>query len=178
LRTTLTLTLKLRQLCYHIKTLTLNRYFYTNGVGITDETASFTGAGSITVLDYFSSSPLKILQIWEGGQSIQGGFIGGFVFGWLFYKLNPTSSSQEKKGFLGFWAVSDLMALVLPVGQAIGRWGNFFNIEEEYSMLNWSIKNNMIGDDSHLSEYGNETFANILSLKIKDFGFITKTNLL
>jgi hypothetical protein len=55
---------------------------------------------------------------------------------------------------------------------------NFFNIEEEYSMLNWSIKNNMIGDDSHLSEYGNETFANILSLKLKDFGFITKTNLL
>ena len=35
----------------------LNRYFFTNGIGITEETASFTGAGSITVLDSHTSNP-------------------------------------------------------------------------------------------------------------------------
>lgn len=35
----------------------LNRYFFSNGVGISDETASFTGAGSITVIDANSSQP-------------------------------------------------------------------------------------------------------------------------
>jgi hypothetical protein len=35
----------------------LNRYFYTDGIGLTKETASFTGAGSITVIDSNSSHP-------------------------------------------------------------------------------------------------------------------------
>lgn len=55
---------------------------------------------------------------------------------------------------------------------------NFFNIDGEYSMLNWSLKNNMIGNDSHLSEYGNETFANIISVKLKEFDLISKNKLL
>ena len=55
---------------------------------------------------------------------------------------------------------------------------NFFNIDGEYSMLNWSLKNNMIGDDSHLSTIGNETFSNILSVKLKEFGLKKQTKLL
>ena len=34
---------------------------------------------------YFSANPIEALFIWHGGQSIQGGFLGGLVGGLLFY---------------------------------------------------------------------------------------------
>lgn len=39
---------------------------------------------------------------------------------------------------------------------------NFFNIEGNYSMLNWSVSTNNIGDDSHLSESGSSVFSNYI----------------
>ena len=46
---------------------------------------------------------------------------------------------------------------------------NFFNINGEYSMLNWSTINNMINtNDSHLSLLGHQKFANLLDKEIKN----------
>jgi phosphatidylglycerol:prolipoprotein diacylglycerol transferase len=77
----------------------------------------------ILSFSYFSKNPLEVFYIWQGGQSIQGGLLGGFVSGFLFYKFKSTPDQ------LPFWKVADLVALGLPAAQAIGRWGNFFNIE-------------------------------------------------
>jgi len=70
-------------------------------------------------LDYYLINPVSALMVWQGGLSIHGAFLGGLIFG-AFY---------IKKHKLNFFSYADLVCLVLPLGQAIGRWGNFFNKE-------------------------------------------------
>lgn len=59
------------------------------------------------------------LKIWEGGLAIHGGVFAS-VIGLLIV-------SKVKKVSLG--KLTDIGAALLPLGQAIGRWGNFFNQE-------------------------------------------------
>lgn len=68
---------------------------------------------------YYSSNPLKILAVWEGGLAIHGGL--------LFGGLSAVIYSVRKR--LPVLTYLDIMAPSAPLGQAIGRWGNFFNQE-------------------------------------------------
>lgn len=68
---------------------------------------------------YFSQHLLEIAAVWKGGLSIHGGIIGGTIFGALY-------CYRTKQPILRY---ADLIAAVIPLGQAIGRWGNFFNSE-------------------------------------------------
>ena len=61
----------------------------------------------------------EIFKVWEGGMSIYGGVLGGALGVGLFCIV-------KKKNFL---AVADVACVSLILGQAIGRWGNFFNQE-------------------------------------------------
>jgi phosphatidylglycerol---prolipoprotein diacylglyceryl transferase len=61
----------------------------------------------------------KVFAVWEGGIAIHGAIIGGVIAAILFAKRNR----------LSFWKLADLVMLPLILGQAIGRWGNFFNSE-------------------------------------------------
>ena len=70
-------------------------------------------------LDYYSKNILDIFKIWEGGLAIHGGIIAGIIF-LLFY---------TKKKQLNLLELLDIFAPALVLGQAIGRWGNFFNGE-------------------------------------------------
>jgi len=63
--------------------------------------------------------PEKMIAIWEGGIAIHGAILGGMLAAWGF--------SRWKK--VSFWQLADLVAPSLILGQAIGRWGNFFNSE-------------------------------------------------
>lgn len=67
----------------------------------------------------FADNPVSVLYIWQGGIAIYGGVIGAFLGIVVFCLI--------KKIKLG--AVLDLVALGFLIGQAIGRWGNFFNRE-------------------------------------------------
>ena len=67
----------------------------------------------------FKSNPISVLYIWEGGLAIYGGVIGA--------ALGVVALCLIKKIRLG--AVLDVVALGFLIGQAIGRWGNFFNRE-------------------------------------------------
>lgn len=69
--------------------------------------------------DSYEDDLTRILRVWEGGLAIYGAIIGGAIGVWLV--------SRRKK--LPFWALADLVAPGLILGQAIGRWGNFFNGE-------------------------------------------------
>ena len=69
--------------------------------------------------DQYAPDPLSILKIWNGGLAIYGGIIGGFL-GVLFL-------SRQKK--LPLMKLLDMAAPAVILGQAIGRWGNFFNGE-------------------------------------------------
>ena len=67
----------------------------------------------------YAKNPISILYIWEGGLAIYGGVIGA-VIGVAVY-------SYFKK--IKLPALLDLVLLGFLIGQAIGRWGNFFNRE-------------------------------------------------
>ena len=63
--------------------------------------------------------PEKMIAIWEGGIAIHGAVLGGMLAGWAFARWRKIS----------FWALTDIVVPSLILGQAIGRWGNFFNSE-------------------------------------------------
>ncbi len=67
----------------------------------------------------YASDPLRILYLWEGGLAIYGGVIGGAIAALVFSRVKKVS----------FAALADMVAPVLILGQAIGRWGNFVNQE-------------------------------------------------
>ncbi len=69
--------------------------------------------------DNYASNPGDILAIWKGGIAIHGAIIGGIIAALIFARLNKVQ----------FWQLADLIAPSLILGQAIGRWGNFFNSE-------------------------------------------------
>ena len=69
--------------------------------------------------DYFKSHISEIPKIWYGGQSIHGGIVGAITATFIYTKIKKIS----------FYSYIDLIAVVSPLGQAIGRWGNFFNNE-------------------------------------------------
>lgn len=80
---------------------------------------------------YYMSNPIEILNLRAGGLAIHGGVIGGFLAGWI-----VTVKKQ-----LPFVKLADVVAPVLILGQAIGRWGNFFNSEAHGGPTNlpWGI---------------------------------------
>ncbi|MBD2108130.1 prolipoprotein diacylglyceryl transferase [Nodosilinea sp. FACHB-13] len=69
--------------------------------------------------DRYADDPLSAFAIWQGGIAIHGAILGGMLAALLFARLNR----------LSFWALADVVAPALVLGQAIGRWGNFFNSE-------------------------------------------------
>ena len=83
---------------------------------------SIIGARAYYVIFNFSlyqDDLLSIFMIWKGGLAIYGGIIAAILY-ILYY--------CKKKG-LDFIRVLDIYSLSLLLGQAIGRWGNFFNRE-------------------------------------------------
>ena len=69
--------------------------------------------------DYYAARPADILNIRQGGMAIYGGVIGGLLAGYIYCR---------KKRIL-FAVGLDLAAPSIALGQAIGRWGNFLNME-------------------------------------------------
>lgn len=67
----------------------------------------------------YADNPLRILYVWEGGLAIYGGVIGGALAGLILAKVRK----------IPYAVLADLVAPVLILGQAIGRWGNFINGE-------------------------------------------------
>lgn len=67
----------------------------------------------------FQGRWFDIVKIWEGGLGILGGVIAGLIAG----------AAYARKHDLPVAMVADVAAPALPLGQAIGRWGNWFNQE-------------------------------------------------
>ncbi len=68
---------------------------------------------------YYLKHPLDIIKIWEGGLAIHGAMIAGLITVFIFCK----------KQKMNFWLTAAIIAPGLALGQAIGRWGNYFNQE-------------------------------------------------
>lgn len=67
----------------------------------------------------FAANPVAALYVWQGGLAIYGAVIGG-ALGALVY-------AWRKK--LAFATLADMVAPGLLLAQAVGRWGNYFNME-------------------------------------------------
>jgi len=67
----------------------------------------------------YAANPMEIFNVRNGGMAIYGGVIGGLISGIIYCRITKVS----------FSALADLCAPALALGQAIGRWGNFFNQE-------------------------------------------------
>lgn len=68
---------------------------------------------------YYLEHPLEVFQVWTGGMSFHGGFIGVLIALWLFAR-------NRRKRWL---AVTDFVAPLIPLGLGAGRIGNFINGE-------------------------------------------------
>lgn len=80
--------------------------------------------------DYYSQNRLEIFEIWQGGLSIHGALIGGFLGGAIY-------ALRHKLPLL---KLCDIFSFGICLGQAIGRWGNFFNSEAYGAPTNWFLK--------------------------------------
>lgn len=70
-------------------------------------------------LPYYINNPEQILAVWNGGMAIHGSIIAGIVIIYIF----------AKKQKINFFKLTALIVPGLALGQAIGRWGNYFNQE-------------------------------------------------
>ena len=91
---------------------------------------SMAAVGITSALDYFRN-PMQLINLRSGGLGIFGGIAGGALGLFLYTRRQGISAIA--------WA--DLGVVGLALGQAVGRWGNFFN-QELYgrpSDLPWAI---------------------------------------
>ena len=96
----------------------------------------------------YAADPITVLYIWKGGLAIYGGVIGAAIgvvvhCAWRKIKLP---------------ALLDLVALGFLIGQAIGRWGNFFNREAFGGETDVFIKMGLLNSVTGKVEYHHPTF--------------------
>ena len=96
----------------------------------------------------YADNPISMLYIWNGGLAIYGGVIGAAIgviihCAWRKIKLP---------------ALLDLVALGFMIGQAIGRWGNFFNREAFGGETDVFIKMGLLNTYTGQVEYHHPTF--------------------
>lgn len=82
-------------------------------------------------LNYYLSNPQEIFAIWKGGMAIHGGILFGMLSAFAVCKHHKLNILQ----------IFDLLSPSLVLGQAIGRWGNYFNQEAhgKETSLPWAI---------------------------------------
>jgi prolipoprotein diacylglyceryl transferase len=93
-----------------------------NGIALWAVLAGLVGARAyhvLTDLDRFAGRWWHALAVWEGGLGIPGGLAAGVVAGVVVARRRGLPAAQ----------LLDVVAPAIPVAQAIGRLGNWFNQE-------------------------------------------------
>ncbi|MGB0506634.1 MAG: prolipoprotein diacylglyceryl transferase [Pikeienuella sp.] len=80
---------------------------------------------------HFLANPAEILQVWAGGMSFHGGFLGVIVGVILFARVNR----------LPVLSLADVVAMAAPIGLLLGRIANFINGElwGRPSDVSWAV---------------------------------------
>ncbi len=108
----------------------------------------------IDVWQIYQNDPVRVLYFWQGGVTIYGAILGGFVGGSLYIII------RNSKWYLGLWGryfsflgkprqaalpgighLADITAPALLITQAIGRVGDIINGEHcaKFSDLPWAV---------------------------------------
>ena len=80
---------------------------------------------------WYSKHMSEILNFRGGGMAIHGALIGGILAGFIYTKIKK----------INFFKMADTVMIGIPLGQAIGRWGNYINGEAHGgpTSLPWGI---------------------------------------
>ncbi len=102
-----------------------------------------------------------VIAIWNGGLAIYGGVIAGAATIFIFTKVKRIKTAK----------LLDIAAPGLIIGQAIGRWGNFFNAEAygDVTTLPWrmcspQIASEMLGKGQITADQQLEMLAGTLGV--------------
>lgn len=104
-----------------------------------------------------------MLDIRSGGLAIHGGVIVGVIVGIIYARIKKVR----------FFTLSDVIMIFLPLAQAIGRWGNFFN-NEAYGYetdLPWAL---IIDGKGHHPTFLYESLGNLLIFGVLLYFFRNK----
>ena len=94
----------------------------------------------------FSNNIFEIFNFRKGGLAIYGGLIGGAITTFIFCRVKK----------IDFLNLMDFFIPVVALGQAIGRWGNFFNKEAYGTTTNAFLKMEIIENGKEI--YVHPTF--------------------
>lgn len=83
--------------------------------------------------DIYKYDLLSMLKVWEGGLAIYGAIIAGII----------VTVYYAKKCKQSILSTTDILVPGLIIGQAIGRWGNFFNQEAHGTEVSLSFLQNL-----------------------------------
>ena len=95
-------------------------------------------------LDHFLANPALIPQIWRGGLAFFGGVALAIPVTWWYVHRRSGDIAR----------MIDATAPALPIGHAIGRWGNYFNQElfGRPTELPWALQVESHRIPAHVSE--------------------------
>ena len=96
--------------------------------------------------EYYLNSPNEILNFRNGGIAIYGALIGAVVTILIFCKIKK----------INLLNLLDYLAPIIPLAQAIGRWGNYINIEAYGSETTLPLKMEII--ENGITKYVHPTF--------------------
>ncbi len=121
----------------------------------------------LTSLDRYTKF-VQVFEIWNGGLAIYGGIIGGaiaIIIVSLFRKINILTAL-------------DAIAPSVMIGQAIGRWGNYFN-QEAFgcnTTLPWGMKSWVVTQNSNYSLEGTVEYLKSAQQSLVDQGMTVDPN--
>ena len=98
--------------------------------------------------DAYAGDPISALYIWEGGLAIYGGVLGAVLGVAVFCRVKKIPVTT----------VLDMVLLGFLIGQAIGRWGNFFNREAFGSATDSFLRMGLYNEITGTWEYHHPTF--------------------
>jgi len=96
--------------------------------------------------DYYCDNLVEIFDFRNGGIAIYGALIGAIVTICIFAKIKKIKIVD----------ILDYLAPIIPLCQAIGRWGNYINIEAYGTETNWPLRMEVV--EGGITKYVHPTF--------------------
>lgn len=96
----------------------------------------------------YADDPISVLYIWNGGLAIYGGVLGAIVGVAVYAKVKKLSLA----------ALLDIVSLGFFIGQACGRWGNFFNREAFGAATESFFRMGLFNTNTQAYEFYHPTF--------------------
>ena len=107
-------------------------------------------------LNYYSKNLIEIFNIRNGGLAIYGALIGAIVTIIFFCKYKK----------INILDMTDYLAPFVAIGQSIGRWGNFFNLEAHGTETTSLFRMGIVENGKYIQVYPTFFYESVCTLII------------